>query len=56
MWIQYGTNFIGHSTNWVRAMNTHYPVPEGIHRLIPEAKPWPVYQHTAPPPATGKKE
>jgi hypothetical protein len=41
MWIRYGSNFICHNAQWVRAMSRYYPVPAGIHQLIPDARPWP---------------
>ncbi|MBX6312865.1 MAG: hypothetical protein IRY99_08115 [Isosphaeraceae bacterium] len=42
MWIEYGSNNIGHSACWVRAQSTFYDLPEGIHEEIsPEADPFP---------------
>jgi cathepsin L len=41
MWIRYASNFICHNSQWVRAMSRYYPVPAGIHQLIPDARPWP---------------
>lgn len=34
MWIEYGSNNIGHSACWVRAQAKHYALPADIHRQV----------------------
>lgn len=56
MWIEYGSNNVGHSACWVRAQSNQYALPDGVHkRVTPAADPFPVWpgakrvKATAPP-------
>ena len=37
MWIEYGSNNVGHSACWLRAQATHYALPADIHRQVTAA-------------------
>jgi hypothetical protein len=42
MWIEYGSNNIGHTACWVLAQSTQYDLPGEIHQTIgPDAAPFP---------------
>jgi hypothetical protein len=45
MWLEYGSNRIGHSACWVRAQAKQYQLPENIHKEIDDAaEPFPVWR------------
>jgi hypothetical protein len=54
MWIEYGSNNVGHSACWVRAQATQYQLPADIHEQVSAAAEpfprWPGAKALSPPP------